>query len=262
MKIADLLALFDAQMRRAAVPDDAGLVIERTAHVTRALGPGSGPEDNCILWSGLAADDADAVIAAERERARAAGRALEWKVYGHDRPADLAGRLERHGFAPDEPETVVVFDLARPLPEAPGVQVRRILDEAGLEEVRRVKQAVRDEDGWLIDTLRRSLAEMPERLSVYLAEDESGRAASVAWLKKPPGVAFASLWGGSTLPAMRGRGFYRALVAARLAEARDGGYAYATVDARETSRPILERLGFLPLTPVRGYLWAPERSQS
>jgi predicted acetyltransferase len=56
---------------------------------------------------------------------------------------------------------------------------------------------------------------------------------------------------------MRGKGLYRALVAARLKEAREAGYAYVTVDARETSRPILERLGFATLTSVRGYVWRP-----
>ena len=47
------------------------------------------------------------------------------------------------------------------------------------------------------------------------------------------------------LPAYRGRGLYRALVAARLQHARTAGRTLATSHAREsTSAPILERLGF------------------
>jgi ribosomal protein S18 acetylase RimI-like enzyme len=255
LRDADLLALFDEQMRRQAVPDDADLRIERRAAVTRALGPGAGPEDNCILWSGLNEASAEAAILAERARPEAAGRALEWKVYGHDRPADLGARLERHGFVPDEPETLMAFDLADALPAAPAVAVRRIAGASELESVRAIKEAV-----WGVDmsasiaTLARTLAERPGWLSIYVAEDEAQRAGSTAWLRKPPGVAFASLWGGATLPAFRGRGFYRALVAARLREAREAGYAYVTVDARETSRPILERLGFRALTTIRGYV--------
>ena len=69
MSAAALLAHFDRQMCREAAPDDAGLVIERGARITRAHGPGSAPEDNCILWSDLDASTADAVIAGERARA-------------------------------------------------------------------------------------------------------------------------------------------------------------------------------------------------
>ncbi|HTX49603.1 MAG TPA: GNAT family N-acetyltransferase, partial [Caulobacteraceae bacterium] len=55
------------------------------------------------------------------------------------------------------------------------------------------------------------------------------------------------------VPDYRGRGAYRALVAARADEARRRGHRFLTVDARETSRPILERLGFQPLATVRGW---------
>ena len=34
-------------------------------------------------------------------------------------------------------------------------------------------------------------------------------------------------------------------------------YRYLTVDARDTSRPILERLGFIELTTVTGWTLAP-----
>ena len=59
--------------------------------------------------------------------------------------------------------------------------------------------------------------------------------------------------GGGTRPDYQGRGVYRALVAARAAEARRRGHRFLTVDARETSRPILERIGFEPLTKVRDW---------
>jgi GNAT superfamily N-acetyltransferase len=256
---AAILALFDRQMRREAVPDDAGLTLEREERITRAVGPGPGPEDNCILWSDLGEETADSVIAGEHARARAENRALEWKVYGHDRPSDLAERLIAQGFLPDEPETLLAFDLAQPLPRAPEIGIRRLFRPADLGPVGAIKAAVWGEDASSsVETLARTLADWPELLSVYVALDGEGRPAAAGWLKKPPGRAFASLWGGATMPNERGKGLYRALVAARLKEARDAGYAYATVDARETSRPILERLGFARLATVRGYIWVPD----
>ncbi|MDF3147385.1 GNAT family N-acetyltransferase, partial [Streptomyces sp. T21Q-yed] len=55
----------------------------------------------------------------------------------------------------------------------------------------------------------------------------------------------------------RGRGIYRALVAHRARAAVDRGYRYLQVDAMSTSRPILERLGFEPLTTTTPYVYTP-----
>ena len=78
-------------------------------------------------------------------------------------------------------------------------------------------------------------------------------------MELPPGRSFASLWGGGTLPAYRGRGLYRGLVAHRAAESLRRGYRFLTIDARNTtSRPILERLGATPLVGVQGWLLRPQ----
>jgi GNAT superfamily N-acetyltransferase len=71
----------------------------------------------------------------------------------------------------------------------------------------------------------------------------------------PDGSDFASLWGGGTLPAWRGRGVFRSLVAYRARLAQERGYRYLQVDASPDSRPILQRLGFTELattTPFAG----------
>jgi len=68
---------------------------------------------------------------------------------------------------------------------------------------------------------------------------------------------FASLWSGSTLPAWRGRGIYRALVAYRAGLAAGRGYQYLPADATENSQPVVERLGFLPVSTTTPYLCSP-----
>jgi GNAT superfamily N-acetyltransferase len=59
-----------------------------------------------------------------------------------------------------------------------------------------------------------------------------------------PGPRGLLLDGGATLPSARGRGAYRALIAARWDEAVSRGTPALVVQAQETSRPILERCGF------------------
>ena len=71
---------------------------------------------------------------------------------------------------------------------------------------------------------------------------------NAAWLVYNQGTEFAGLWGGgSTLPGWRGRGIYRALVGRRAQLAAQLGVKYLLVDASAASRPILGRLGFVPI---------------
>ena len=71
------------------------------------------------------------------------------------------------------------------------------------------------------------------------------------------GTEFGTLWGGATLPEWRGRGIYRALVAERARLAAERGRHYLETDASDDSRPILERLGFVPVTTTTPYVWTP-----
>jgi GNAT superfamily N-acetyltransferase len=68
------------------------------------------------------------------------------------------------------------------------------------------------------------------------------------------GTEFASLWGGGTLTAWRGRGVFRSLVAHRAALAAVRGFRYLQVDASADSRPILERLGFVELATTTPFM--------
>ena len=68
------------------------------------------------------------------------------------------------------------------------------------------------------------------------------------------GTDFASLWGGGTLPAWRGRGVFRSLVAHRAALAAARGFRYLQVDASPDSRPILKRLGFVELATTTPFI--------
>jgi GNAT superfamily N-acetyltransferase len=67
----------------------------------------------------------------------------------------------------------------------------------------------------------------------------------------------AQLWGAVTLPASRGRGSYRAVLAERLRLAREHGATLALVKGRVlTSGPILLRAGFSDYGEERCY-WLP-----
>ncbi len=256
MTAAEILSLYDAEMR-VDPPPEAGVRHERVGRIVRTVGT-----YNCIAFSDLAATDADAVIAEQAGFFRALGAEVEWKVYGHDLPADLGPRLGVAGFEPDEPETLMVFDLAEGPPHGvvpAGIEIRRVTDVAGLRDLVVVSSAAfgRD-DSSRVEAFGARLLDPTFGLYVAYAD---GRAVSAGRLELPPGRSFAGLWGGGTVPPYRGLGIYRALVAARAEEARRLGYRYLRVDARDTSRPILERLAFMALTSVTGWISSPQAGQ-
>jgi GNAT superfamily N-acetyltransferase len=212
------------------------------------------------MFAALAGREVDAVVDRTIGLYAGLGHAFEWKIYGHDQP-DPASALLARGLVATEPETLVVLDLHGgdvPIRPLPGIEVARMAQDAPLDEIGAVQDAVWGGDHrWLIEALASERRGGPSRLTIWQAMAE-GRPVANAWVRYVKDSRFASFWGGSTLPAWRGRGIYTQLVARRAAEARARGIRFAYVEASEDSRPILERLGFTALSRVTGYVWRPE----
>ncbi|MEU5340523.1 GNAT family N-acetyltransferase [Streptomyces sp. NPDC020766] len=258
MDHAAVLALFDRDMREGARPFGLDSVVERVAGVVRHVGPEKGW--NGVLWSDLSESDADAAIAEQVRHFTGLGREFEWKLYGHDRPVDLGRRLRAAGFTAEPEETLMIaevgeLDLGVRPPE--GIELRPVTDAAGVDLVADVhEQAFSGGDSSrLRHLLLTQLAEEPDTVVAVVALAD-GVPVSSARMELTPGTRFAGLWGGGTVEAWRGRGIYRALVAHRARIAADRGYRYLQVDASDDSRPILERLGFAPLTTTTPYVYA------
>ncbi|MFB6572865.1 GNAT family N-acetyltransferase [Streptomyces noursei] len=257
--IDGLLAAYDEQMRGVPPTPPDGVTYEQDGPVLRIVGQFRGfvsaPPD-----VGLRGAELDRLIARQRDRFAARGEAVEWKTRGHDRPADLTARLRAAGFVPEEPETVLVGRAgqlvgAPVLP--PGVGLRRVTADVDLHRIAAMESAVWGQDwSWLAEDLSGRIAAAPEEIAVLVAE-AGGEVVCAAWLVFREGTEFASLWGGSTLPAWRGRGIYRALVAARAELAVARGVRYLQVDASADSAPILRRLGFHAVTTTTPYVWSP-----
>jgi GNAT superfamily N-acetyltransferase len=255
-------AAFDAQIRRNTQAGEPGAVAEAGAGVLRWLAPGT--RTSSITWSELTSDSADAVIAAQVRYFAARGTPVEWKLYDYDQPADLARRLLAAGFVADDEELMLVAETAAidsevRLPD--GVRVDLVTDQAGVEAM----MAVHDlaftghPSPELGERLATQLIQAPELAQMVVAT-ASGVPVSAARVEFIPGTDFAGLWGGGTVPAWRGRGIFRALVAYRAGLAAARGYRYLQVDALPASRPILQRLGFEPVAATTPYVWTPSLS--
>ena len=256
-----LLDLYDAQLR-AHVPDrlPAGVTVEREGPLVRTMGFGGFGWVEYRDLGDLSEAGLDRLIRAQIARFAERAERFEWKFHSHDRPPFLEERLTAAGFVAEELETVVIAETAA-LAEGGGVPVgvelREVRERIDLERIGKLEAAVWGSDeSWYPDTLGQELAADPDGLAVFVAE-AGGVVVSAGWVRFPSGTDFATFWGGSTLPAWRGRGIYRALVGRRAQLAADRGRRYLEVDASADSRPILERLGFRAVTQTRPYVWSP-----
>jgi hypothetical protein len=233
--------------RRTLAPE--GCILETLPYVSRLRC--TDRAQHMISFSSLTEDAADLIILEQATHYRALRTEVEWKVYEHDDPSDLLQRLERHGFKAGLRETVLVLDLQNHASwiEAPSAyQVTRIEDPNEVDLYRQAAEEIFEKDHEF--TARELLSSIRRRSTEhrgYMVIEEN-TAASIGRLDSHPQSAFGGMYGGGTLEQYRGRGMYRATVAARARDAIKLGARYLLVDALPTSRPILERLGFVRLT--------------
>lgn len=259
----DFLEIFDAQYRRdlielsaqreAVPPDD--------PRVVRHCSPQF--KNGFISYFKLDESSVEAEIDAQVAYFSNLGYEFEWKVYDHDSPADMRDRLTRRGFVIEELAALMILDMdgSPALLDPENISVRRVEDEASIQAIMRMEEAVWNEDhSELATRIWQDLQTDPMTLSVFASYD-GDHLASAAWIYYHPPTKFASLWGGSTLPEHRGRGHYTALLNARMREARSRGYRFLMVDASPMSRPILERRGFAFYGFSTACVWKPAQKK-
>jgi GNAT superfamily N-acetyltransferase len=217
------------------------------------LGSGTGVHSATVQRVRLGEDEVEPAVDEIRTFLRERGRAgAEWELGESCTPPDLVPRLATLGIQADEHEPVAVgMVLHGPLAEGPprGTFARRVTSVDELVAARRIQNESfgEDPDQVSIEEARTDFEVEGVVGSTFLAfVDECPAAAGYASYT-PLGLL---LFGGATLPSLRGRGAYRALVAARAHEAAQRGTPVLVTHAGQMSRPILERLGFEPLARI------------
>jgi predicted metal-dependent phosphoesterase TrpH/GNAT superfamily N-acetyltransferase len=263
--VSDLRVAYDTQLR-ARVPDPLPdrVQVERDGPVLRWQFPRGGLIAYPDL-DGLDGPDLDAFIARQVAHFADLGLRFEWKLHGHDRPADLADRLRAAGFVPEELETVViarVADVVAPALVPAGITLREVTKRADFDRITTFEEKIWGEDHvGLADMFESERAADPSALTIIVAE-AGDEVVCAAWIRFERGTDFATLWGGATLPEWRRQGIYRATVAHRANMAAERGFRFLQVDSSPDSRPILERLGFVTVTTTTPFVWTPTMAPS
>jgi hypothetical protein len=210
------------------------------------MGNGDEPTANVAQRFRLRPDEVESVRKEIHARLLAKGRtACTWEVGTHATPTDLVDRLLALGIVDDEPTPLAVGMVLTATPAGPstGIEVRR----AETDEEHLVAAQIASIAFGSPKPVEVSSDRDPNNL-VYLAYLDGEPVARGSASFSEHGV---TLFGGSTLPGARGRGAYRALVAARWEDAVARGTPVLVTQASPMSRPILAQLGFREVCEIR-----------
>jgi hypothetical protein len=225
-------------------PDSERIVTERFV-----LWMGRMPTWNVAQRFAMRHDEIDEVIEEVRCLLRERGRGkCAWEIGSHATPADLPEQLLARGFSDDEPEPLAIgMAMTEAPPAGPAGVVTKVVEtDDEYWESERVAQISFGEE---VPAERKPF--VPSLLNpIYIALIDGQIVARASSAISEHGV---TLFGGATLPEARGRGAYRALVAARWRDAEERGTPLLVTQAGVMSRPILTRLGFREVGTVRAW---------
>ena len=195
--------------------------------------------------------DVEGLVARARAFFHERGRAeFVWFLGPSSRPLDVEGQLLALGATQTDVATAMLMTEAPP--DGPEHDIRQVTDLEGMRDFERMMD---------VDDPSRDASSPSHAEQMWARMQASpGRSAYVAYLDGQPvsggglivtDQGFCILSGGATVPELRGRGLYRALVAHRWHAAVAAGVPVLAVQASTMSQPILERAGFRSVAPLR-----------
>lgn len=234
-----ILALYDAEVRANPV-STSYLTVIHDAYVTRF----EGAYNFICAWQ-FSDDDAPRIVGEQAKYFRERGEELMWRVYGHDTPSNIEQCLKREGFVARTAGTFMVLPLDDEAVFETSRDIRPVTTAVELKNYLSVTAEVfGDSDTDSLDYFVNYLSDPSYALFSGYVDDKP---VASGLLQMPVQSSFALLFGGSVLSTHRGKGLYRALVNIRAELARKQGLKYMSTEAYDISRPILEKLGFIPL---------------
>ena len=203
---------------------------------------------NSVGRANLGAGAADEAIEGLIARARTKRVPLLWWTSPSSKPADLARRLEGHGF--------------RHVGELPGMALERAQGAGGgAQENSELRiETVRDAEMLKIwndvpEGSAERYAFYAEHLGAFRHYIGYADGRAVATTSLFFGGGTAGIYNVYTAPAMRSRGFGAALTRAAVSDACDLGHRLVVLQATQDSAPLYRRLGFVEHCSIGHYLW-------
>jgi GNAT superfamily N-acetyltransferase len=211
----------------------------------------------------VALEDIEAAVEAMRAIGRGRGKTVLgwWIAPEHDAYAPI---LEALGLVNEDSPGFEAIENAMALVTPPLVSIYEAVEVKQVESLDEYAGAarVRAEAFQMPPHMREEMEEgLAKRFEEYQDPRNPGRGFVALVEGRIVGAASAvaadagvNLFGGSVLHEARGRGVYQALLRARWDFAVERGTPALTVQAGRMSKPIVERLGFVPVAAVRVFI--------
>jgi ribosomal protein S18 acetylase RimI-like enzyme len=213
---------------------------------------------NGVVRTRLSPDQASNQVGRLVEYFRLRSLPMHWMVSASSRPANLEDLLEGQGLCLASRQTAMAADLGAiddEQPKLPGLEIRAVEDEAGLEAWHQVFVGGFELPGFVAQAfanLYRWCLAQPLPLYHYVAW-LGNEAVACSTLFLAGGVA--GLHNVVTLPQARRRGIGTAITLAPLLRARDMGYRVAVLSSSQRGYDLYHRLGFEEYFQESTYFW-------
>jgi len=215
------------------------------------------PFTNGVQMATLSPRDADVRIAHVARLFRTRKLPATWWIGPSSTPRDLAQRLRRAGFEPEEELPWMTRELDGPVVAAtvPGLVIERVNDPVEQRIFLDVMQAGFDMPDSVRRELHRSASIMgyaPNAPWVRFLGRVDGRAVGSSGLMHFGGVA--GIYNVATVPEYRRRGIAAAMTAAAMEHGRLLGYGLSALGTSERGRGVYEGRGFREACVLRPYV--------
>lgn len=220
-----------------------------------------GPYANRVMQTRLTEREADRRIAAMLTEFQRRGLPFCWRVDPLTQPPDLAARLTAQGLRLWHQSPYMLIDLQQlaDFPMLPGLSIRLVEDEAGLQQTGVIAAAsfgfsIEDNRAFLRHIFSLSPAQR-EPLHFYLAT-LNGQPVATAILYLAGGVA--NIHRVATLPEFRRRGLGAAVTLTALRAAYQVGYRVGSLQSSAVAYNLYRNLGFIEVFKADTYIWQPD----
>jgi GNAT superfamily N-acetyltransferase len=244
----EILGIYDRETR--AEPKYPPIVrVVHTPYFVKLVGPGKFTFIN--YWQ-IPAQQTARIMHEEMQSLKQFGGKVMCRVYQHDVPKDLENCLANEGFEQLDSVTLTLLPLQQhdlKQDKAPDIQIRELKNAQDVADFLGVTEAAfgqpsPQDHAYIEESLKFSNFKY---YLAYLKQQPVGAARFIV----PEHSRFGFFFGGCVIPKYRRRGIYSALIKTRLQLAKSLNLEFICNEAKESSRPIMEKIGFHSISKAR-----------
>lgn len=186
------------------------------------------------------------IVQSQKSHYKRLNKDLLWRVYSHDGPKNLESHLKELGFIALSRGTLMGSSIDLEIDFPKNCDVRTINNINQLQDYLRVNdEAFGESEDWAFDHFSKLLSH--PNIKLFCLYDNN-KPVSCGRIEISKASTFGMLYGGAVIPTYRKKGYFRAILAARLLFARQHGVSFLVTEAWDTSMPILKKIGFKSLS--------------